>query len=138
MSIKSLESIFSRPALGLLIIRLGVGVIFIIHGWPKLMGGPDMWRGLGSTLGQFGIDFFPVFWGLMAALTEVVGGLLIAVGLWFRPAAFLLLGVMIVATLKLVGDGADFGPGISHPLKMAFVFLGLLFTGAGAYSLQRR
>ncbi len=138
MSFKRLESIFARPSLGLLIIRLGVGLIFVFHGWPKLVGGPDVWRGVGSAMGQFGIEFYPVFWGFLAALTEVAGGALVMLGLWFRPAAFLLFGVMVVATFKLIGDGAAFGPGISHPLKMAIVFLGLIFTGAGAFSLQRR
>lgn len=137
MNSKLCESIFSRPALGLLIIRLGVGIMFIVHGWPKIVGGPEMWRQVGSATSLFGIDFYPVFWGFLAAITEALGGLLIAVGLWFRPAAFLLFGVMVVATAYLYNSGADFGL-VSHPLKMAFVFLGLVFTGAGAYSLQQR
>ena len=120
---------------GLLIIRLGVGAIFAaVHGWPKISGGPQMWDQVGAAMGFLGIDFAHRFWGFMAAMSEFVGGLLFAIGLFFRPAAFLLLSVMIVATALHIGLGDPVGV-VSNPLKLAFVFLGLMIAGPGRYSL---
>ncbi len=71
---------------GLLILRVGIGVMFMIHGWPKLSGGPEVWVKLGGAIGVFGITFAPTFWGLMAAVSEFAGGLMPALGLRNRPA----------------------------------------------------
>ena len=35
---------------GLLILRVGIGVMFIIHGWGKLIGGTDKWEAIGSNV----------------------------------------------------------------------------------------
>jgi putative oxidoreductase len=74
------------PDLGLLIIRVGLGILMIKHGWPKITGGPEKWESLGNNMSMLGITFFPIFWGLCAALAETVGGLLMGIGLFFRPA----------------------------------------------------
>ena len=42
---------------GLLFLRIGLGAIFLMHGIPKLIGGPGTWRGLGKALGAVGIHF---------------------------------------------------------------------------------
>ena len=34
---------------GLLILRVGLGIAFLVHGWPKITGGPKFWTGLGSV-----------------------------------------------------------------------------------------
>lgn len=120
---------------GLLIIRLGVGGIFMVHGWPKLTGGMEMWAGLGGAMGVFGIGFAPAFWGFMAAASEFVGGLLLALGLLARPAAFFLLLTMVVAAVMHITGGDGFAT-FSHPLKLVFVFAGLLLTGPGKYSID--
>jgi len=70
---------------GLLILRIGLGIMFIYHGYPKLMGGPVRWERLGSAMGAVGIRFVPVFWGFLSAVTETFGGLLVIAGLFFRP-----------------------------------------------------
>lgn len=51
---------------GLLIIRIGLGIMFMMHGYPKLLGGPDKWEAVGGAMKHTGITFFPTFWGLMA------------------------------------------------------------------------
>ena len=82
---------------GILLLRLGIGVMFIIHGFPKLAGGPSGWTGLGGSMKVIGIDFLPIFWGFMAAATETFGGFLLVVGLFYRPACILLVFTMIIA-----------------------------------------
>lgn len=121
---------------GLLIIRIGLGVMFILHGYPKIIGGPDKWEKLGSVMSHFNMDYFPVFWGFMAALAEFGGGILIAIGLMFRPATLMLFITMVVAATMhiLEGDGIMTA---SHAIEAAAVFLGLFFTGPGAYRFQK-
>jgi putative oxidoreductase len=120
--------------LGLLVVRLGFGLgFFWFHGLPKLQRGPEGWIGTGGAVGHFGIDFGHQFWGLAAALAESVGGILLALGLLYRPAAASLLTVMIVATTTHIVTGQG-SPG--HSLKNAFLFAGLLLVGPGRYSLD--
>jgi|SRR6476469_4475097 len=123
--------------LGLLIVRVGLGVMFMLHGYPKLLGGPEMWTGLGGVMGKVGLGFAPTFWGFMAALAEFGGGLLLALGLFFRVACLGLLITMIMATVMHLTNGDDFN-GYSHALESASVFLGLLLAGPGHYSLDER
>ena len=59
---------------GLLIIRIGLGIMFMFHGYPKLLGGPEQWELIGGAIKYTGIDFLFALWGLLAALTETFGG----------------------------------------------------------------
>ncbi|PTX18996.1 putative oxidoreductase [Pontibacter mucosus] len=120
---------------GLLLLRVGIGVMFILHGWPKMAGGMARWEAIGQNMQLLGIDFMPVFWGLMAAVAEVVGGGLLVLGFLFRPACALLLITMLVATLRHVAGGDGFG-GYSHSLEAAILFASLLFIGPGKYSVD--
>ena len=120
---------------GLLVLRIGIGVIFIIHGLPKLMGGVETWTQLGSTMSMVGINFAPAFWGFMAATAEAIGGLFIILGLLHRPAALLLLVTMFMAVFMHVTSGDPFGV-YSNALKALVVFFALALTGPGKYSLD--
>lgn len=121
---------------GLLVLRLGVGVMFLFHGWPKLMGGPVKWEALGTAMGYLGVHVIPVFWGLMAALSEFFGGVCLILGVVFRPACLLLLGTMAVAaTMHLQRD--DGLQVASHAIELGFVFFGLLFVGPGRLGFGR-
>lgn len=123
--------------LGLLLLRVGIGVMFMVHGYPKLLGGPDAWAGLGGVMGKVGLNFAPALWGFLAALAEFGGGLLLALGLFFRVASLGLLVTMIMATVMHLSKGDGFSD-YSHALESAFVFLGLLFAGPGRYSFDER
>ncbi len=121
---------------GLLLMRAGLGAMMILHGYPKLIGGPDKWEKLGGAMAHFGLDFFPVFWGFMAAAAEGIGGLLIILGFFFRPTCALLIVTMAVAAAHHLfkGDGIM---GASHAIETGIAFIGLLFTGPGKYSIDR-
>jgi len=120
----------------LLIIRVGVGIMMLLHGYPKLLGGVEKWERLGSIMDSFGIGGPPVFWGFMAAFAEGVGGLLLAAGLFHRFAALLLLITMLVAAAKHLSAG-DGIMGASHALELAVVFMGLFILGPGKYSFDK-
>ena len=117
--------------IGLLIIRVGLGVMFIFHGYPKLMGGPEQWVKLGQAMEAFGISFLPGFWGFMAAFAEFFGGAFLIMGILFQPACALLLVTMIVAAAMHFDQGHGL-KGASHAIEAGIVFLGLLLTGPGS------
>lgn len=121
--------------LGLLILRLGLGIMFIAHGGPKLMGGPESWTGLGQSMGNFGVTAAPMFWGFMAGFAEAGGGVLLILGLFMRPACMLLLATMLVAARHHFAKG-DGLMGASHAIESAVVFLSLIFIGPGKYSID--
>lgn len=123
--------------LGLLIIRLGIGAMFIYHGWDKLFGGVEKWTQLGGVMATFGISIFPTFWGFMAAVAEVFGGLFLGLGLLQRQFATPMLAftMLVAAVMHLKQDGLGEA---SHAIEALFVFVGLWFTGAGKYSLDEK
>ena len=125
---------------GLLILRLGLGLIFILHGLPKLAGGPKTWHAVGEAMGHLGVHFWPTFWGFMAACSEGLGGILLILGAAYRPVCLLLAFTMFVATLQMA-HGAwtieAFNKNFAHPLSLAFVFFGLAFAGPGRFSIDK-
>lgn len=122
---------------GLLILRIGLGIMYIFHGAPKISSGPERWGKLGTAMGNFGIDFLPVFWGFMAAFSEFFGGLLLILGLFFRPACILLAITMIVAAGYHI-DRGDGLLGASHAIENSIVLLSLILIGSGKLSLDKR
>jgi len=122
---------------GILFLRIGLGAAFILHGWPKIEGGPETWIKIGSAMKFIGVDFLPVFWGFMAAISETLGGVLIILGFLFRPAAFLLTFTMTIAAVMLYHTtGANFTEW-SRPAEMAVIFFSLILIGAGRFSIDR-
>ena len=122
--------------LGLLIIRVGLGLIFMVHGWAKLMGGVPTWQWMGSQMGNFGITFWPVFWGFLAMLTEFGGGICLVLGLGTRIVSSALMCVMIVAIAYHITKGDSFNDAWSHPFTLLIIFCGLFLIGSGRYSLD--
>jgi putative oxidoreductase len=122
---------------GLLVIRVGLGLMFIYHGYPKLLGGEKAWAELGASTKYVGIHFLPVLWGLLSALVETVGGVLLILGLAFRPVCLLMLINLIVAAASHFGSGGGLEDA-AHAIEDAVVFAGLLFLGPGRYSLDKK
>jgi len=123
--------------IGLLILRIGMGIVFFFHGLPKLAGGVETWRELGSAMTFMGVNFAPVFWGFMAAFAETAGSIFLILGLFHRFVAFMLAFTMTVAMLMHF-DAADTYFVYSHTLKALIVFIALLISGPGIYSLDHK
>jgi putative oxidoreductase len=117
------------------LVRVLIGIIMIYHGVPKILGGLPAWLSLGQTLANFGIFFHPVAWGYMAAATETIGGLLLVLGLLTRPVAFMLCFNMIIASSKHLFSGQGIDAAL-HPLSLLAVFVFLLLTGPGKFSID--
>lgn len=121
---------------GLLLLRVGLGILFIYHGLPKLLGGPVRWEKLGAAAGSVGIHFLPVLWGFLCAIIETFGGVLVIVGLAFRPACLLLVLNLIVAAIFTYHASGSFLDA-THAIEDAITFAGLFFIGPGSYSVDK-
>jgi len=122
----------SNNKLAFLIFRIGIGVFFAIFGIMKVLGGPQVWEFLGGTMKFVGISFWPVFWGLLATLAELLGGLALISGFFVRPLAIALLFTMIMATILKIAGNAPFAE-VSYPLVMVLVTL-FFAMNKGKYS----
>ena len=126
----------------LLLLRVGIGAsMFSFHGWGKISGGPDRWARVGGAMSNLGIDFLPAFWGFLAAISESLGSVLLAVGLLSRPSAAFLACTRSVAALGHLtrppgAPGAGLS-GASHALELLVVYVALVLTGPGRLSLDR-
>lgn len=124
------------PDFGLLIIRIVLGLSYIIvHGGQKLIAGPTLWAKTGSAVSYLGINFSFTVWGFLAMCAEFFGGILILLGLFFRPAAVIIISTMFVAAYSTFLKGGSSGT-IAHPIELGVTILGLFFTGPGKYSLD--
>src|SRR4030095_8352356 len=93
---------------GLLFLRLGIGFMMILHGYPKLLGGTEKWAKLGAKMSLIGVGQYPVFWGFMASFAEAIGGLLMILGFLFRPTMFMMLFTMVVAATSHIVKNPTF------------------------------
>ena len=116
-------------ALGIL--RVAAGCLFLMHGLEKYFG-----------VGGGRIDRDPLTMRGLAGLLEMSGGPLIILGLFTRPAAFVLSGEMAVAYFRSWaprGFWASFAQaGMEASILFCFLFLFLWAAGPGAWSLDRR
>lgn len=122
---------------GLLLLRVGIGLMFVYHGWPKISGGLETWTKLGAAMQFMGVGFAPTFWGFMAALTEFGGGLALILGLLTRPVGAIMAFNMLVAVVLKFSTGAGLG-GASQAIEVGIVFLSLAVMGPGKYSLDEK
>jgi putative oxidoreductase len=124
---------------GLLVLRLVLGVIFIGHGAQKLFGSFDGPRisGFAKMLEQLGVKPAKPM-AILAGLAEFVGGILVILGFLTPLAALALIVVMIVAVLTVHLKNGFFNTngGYEFNLALAGMALTLLIVGAGAYSLD--
>lgn len=125
--------------LGLLLIRLVVGLLFVGHGAQKLFGwfggyGP---KGTGGWMESIGIK--PgVLMAVAAGLMEFAGGALFAAGLLTPVAAILIVLTMLGAIVKVHAQNGLWvtANGMEYPLVLIVVAIGVALIGAGAYSLD--
>lgn len=111
-------------------LRIVAALLFIEHGTQKLFDFPASGHAGGALGGLF----------LLAALLESIGGILVLVGLFTRPVAFILSGEMAAAYF-MAHFPRSFFPiqnGGEAAVMFCFVFLYLVFAGAGALSIDKR
>jgi putative oxidoreductase len=124
--------------IGLLLVRLVFGLTFAAHGTQKLFGwfGGYGLAGTGGWLESIGMKPGKLN-ALIAGLGELVGGLLLALGMGLPIAAFLITATMLVAIVKVHNKSywATSG-GFEYNLAIIAVAIGVALTGPGAYAIH--
>ena len=121
-----MEGRYAPQALSLL--RIVTALLFLLHGTSKLFGFPPFPSDLpapGSLL-----------W--IGAILELVGGLMVLVGVFTRPVAFVLSGEMAVAYWMFHAPQSTF-PSVNNgepAILFCFIFLLIAAAGAGPWSLD--
>jgi putative oxidoreductase len=122
-----------RPV-GLLVLRVALGIIFIAHGYPKLAH----LRGGAQMQGFFVEHGLPGYFVYVAGVIETFGGGLLVLGLFTRVAALLLATEMCVAIWKVhSGHGYLAVHDYEFPLTLAAACFALATVGAGMISLDQ-
>jgi len=125
--------------LGLLILRIVIGLLFVGHGAQKLFGwfGGVGLKGFTGWIETMGLKPASI-WGLTGALSEFGGGVLLALGLLnpFGPLA--LIGAMLIAIGLVHWSKGFWGSkgGYEYPLVLLVVSGVLGLIGPGSYSLD--
>lgn len=126
MTRAELETVWAPRLLGVL--RIVTAILFIEHGTQKLLGFPPSERPMP--------ELFTLLW--FAGLLELVGGLLVLIGLLTRPVAFVLSGQMAVAYWMAHAPQSPFPAlnGGDAAILFCFIFLYLVAAGPGAFSID--
>lgn len=118
--------------LGLLLLRWGLGAIFIVSGYAKLFGNVQRIIELFASVGM------PRYMVYVAGAVEFFGGWLLVAGLFTRVAALLLAGQMALAIWKAhMGKGVLAVNEYAYPLALAVGAFALATCGAGVISLDK-
>jgi putative oxidoreductase len=126
-----MKALSSLQPLGLLLVRVALGIIFIFHGYPKLL---HQGAGMQGFFVQHGLPGYFVY---VAGILEAFGGGLLILGLFARAAGLLLAIEMAVAIWKVhSGGGLMDVHNYEFPLTLATVCLLIATTGAGMISLD--
>jgi putative oxidoreductase len=125
----TLETVWAPRVLS--IVRVVSALIFMAHGTQKLLNFPPRAGGAAAP------DLLSLF-GIAGSL-EIVGGILLALGLFTRPVAFILSGQMAFA--YFIGHAPrSFYPVLNNgdaSILYCFIFFYMAFAGGGAWSLDR-
>lgn len=115
------------------ILRVAAGLLLVTHGYGKILN-PFGASGMVESLG-----FYPgAFWSPLLAATEFFGGILIAIGLFTRPAAF---AAMIVLAVTVYFHGIVQGEGLMGAEKSILWTLIMFFfviRGANSHSVDAK
>ena len=120
----SLDNKYSDYAI--LLLRLGVGYIFIVHGWGKLTG----IEGTAGFFGGLGVPI-PLVMAWVVAIVEFFGGIMVIVGAYTKIVNLLLAITMAVAIIIQEGN-------FEIELILFLVTFSLFLTGSGNYSIDHK
>ena len=127
-----MKSVEKLQPVALLLLRLGLALVFLYHGAPKLFGDTGKFVAAFESLG------LPSYTVYVVGVVETLGGLLLGLGLYTSIAGVFLLLDMCAAMWKY-----NFNEGIyavreyELPLVLGLAALAIATTGAGPYSIDR-
>lgn len=110
--------------IGLILLQVIVGIIFVMHGIAKMN------MGLGNVAGWFSSVGLPTFLAYLTAYAEIIGGLLLILGLGTRYVgiifALLMIGAIVTVKLKFGLLGDETNPG--YELELLLLAINLYFV----------
>jgi putative oxidoreductase len=121
-----------NPDLGLLFVRVAVGLVFIHAGWGKVTD-------IAAVAGFFGGLGIPAWLAYVVAYVEFLGGIAVVLGIFVRHAGILLAIIMLVAIWKVHWVNGLYAAegGYESQLVLFLASLTLMTSGGGKYSLAR-
>lgn len=126
-------------SIGLLLIRLVIGVLFIGHGAQKLFGwfGGYGLKGTGNWMDSLGLKPGMTM-ALLAGLTELIGGILFTLGLLTPLAGLMIAATMVIAIVKVHRPNGLWSTqnGYEYNLTLLAVAIGIALIGPGQYAVD--
>ena len=119
-----------------LILRLVLGVAFVVHGYPKLFN-QETRIGFAGWLGSMGIK--PgAFWAPLVGVVEFFGGIALVLGVYAQLVSLLIVINMLVAMWKAKWGKVGYTAQGGWEIDLAYLAmaLSLIFTGAGAWGID--
>src|SRR4051812_14532138 len=135
MAVKTLAAAPSTSELGIFVLRIGLGIVFTMHGWQKLfqMGVP----GVASFFGMIGVPA-PEIAAAVVTILELTGGIMLLLGLFVRWIAIPLALDMLTAALVVHLPGGFFAPdGVEMVLLPLAGSVALILAGPGRFALDQ-
>ncbi|MCX6755974.1 MAG: DoxX family protein [Candidatus Nomurabacteria bacterium] len=123
---------FNNPNLGILFIRIALGVVFISEGWTKISH-------IEYVAGFFGVIGIPVFLAYFVSYFEFVAGILLICGVFVRYVGIILSAIMLVAIAKVHfvhGFNVQNG-GYEYVYVLLLSAMSLVTFGSGPYSVKK-
>lgn len=126
---------------GLLILRLALGIVFLIHGAGKLFNFGPAASGMSSFVGfltSSGIPL-PILFAWIAVLVQFFGGIFLIAGFMTRISSSLIAFEMLVAVLLTTEKGfSSMKGGFEYALALMVFAIALMMCGPGRFSFDRR
>jgi putative oxidoreductase len=126
---------YPKQACGWTVLRVVLGIIFLVHGWQKLFG--FGFHGVAGFFGTLGIPL-PAITSIVVTLVEFFGGLALLLGLFTRWAAILIAIDMFGAIFFVHLKNGFFNQrmGFEYPLILLAATIALALGGGGAASVD--
>ncbi len=124
-----IQPLYVFSDVGIAILRVVLGIIMIVHGWPKI-------KDLKGTAAWMGQKFKPgMFWAVVVSVAEFIGGIFLVLGFLTQIVSFILVIQFIVIILAM-NLPKGFKGGYEFDLLILAAALALLALGSGHYSLD--
>lgn len=118
-----------NPDASALLLRLGLGAVFINSGWMKVTN-------MSMVVGGFDSMGIPAFLAYFVSYAELIGGLLLIIGIFVRYAGIVLAVIMLVACKILFAKGFSLANGgYEYTFMLTLASAAIVTLGAGKYSL---
>ncbi len=124
------KCIKENPDLGILLLRIGLGVVFLVHGYMKLSN-------MEGTISFFGMLGFPAILAWVVAIVETAGGVAMLLGLYTRYVGWAFAIIMAVAIAQ-VKWSKGFAGGYEYEAMLLLASLAAAYIAPGKYRVMKK